>query len=86
MEKHGKERNPLEKLAEEVKLAICAGGAGKEREYRNLEHERMTILGKILSKKLAAHDLHRRSLAHSLSGVSEFLYERCGHEEKVEIG
>jgi len=32
LEKHGKERNSLENLAEEVKLAICAGGAGKERE------------------------------------------------------
>jgi len=32
LEKHGKERNSLGKLAEEAKLAICAGGAGKERE------------------------------------------------------
>jgi len=31
LEKHRKECNSLEKLAE-VKLAICAGGAGKERE------------------------------------------------------
>jgi len=32
LEKHGKERNSLKKLAEGVKLAICAGGVGKERE------------------------------------------------------
>jgi len=55
----------------------------KSGRYGSLEHERMTILGKILSKRLAAGDLHRRSLAHNQSGLSEFLYERCGHEEKV---
>jgi len=58
----------------------------KSGRYRSLEHERTTILEKILSKKLEARDLHRISLAHNLSGMSEFLYERCGHEQKVKTG
>ena len=32
LERHGKERSSFKKVAKEVKLAICAGGAGKERE------------------------------------------------------
>ena len=32
LEKHGKECNPLEKLATQVKTAIVAGGGSKERE------------------------------------------------------
>jgi len=32
LEKHGKECNPLERFAKEVKATIAAGVAGKERE------------------------------------------------------
>jgi len=35
----------------------------------------MTVLGRILLKKLVASNLHRRSLADNLLHVLEFLYK-----------
>ena len=72
LEKHGKECNLLEKLAAQVKTAIAAGGGSKEREDGSLEYERMTALGKILSK-LASHVIHSRPLTQK-PGYERWLF------------